>query len=184
MERYLNRELTEDESDWFEAYLLDRPRLAGEIEADRCSEDVAGNLPGISNHHRRGMAKVAGLALALIGVVASFQVGLNSTKLNDFDLVIGRSLTLSQMRGTARNWIIEELPSGGNATLINIPATSGGQATLEIRSPDEHRRIGPTLPLGGFYSFVDLRYNSRNEMLLIDSNGTVSVLPMPEGEIE
>ncbi len=34
MERYLNRELDEAESDWFEAYLLDRPGLVDQVKSE------------------------------------------------------------------------------------------------------------------------------------------------------
>lgn len=45
MDRYLDRELDDGERDWFEAYLLDRPLLVEELEADEAVRTVASSLP-------------------------------------------------------------------------------------------------------------------------------------------
>ncbi len=40
MDRYLDRELTDEERNWFEAYLLDRPQLIEELEADEAVREA------------------------------------------------------------------------------------------------------------------------------------------------
>lgn len=55
MERYMERRLSEAESEWFEAYLLTRPRLVARLEADNdlrdglaAAGDTAMSAPGAS----------------------------------------------------------------------------------------------------------------------------------------
>lgn len=67
MERYLNRELTEDESDWFEAYLLDRPRfVSGAVTVEKHLQNIASHDARI-RHHRipliAGISAIASLSL-------------------------------------------------------------------------------------------------------------------------
>jgi hypothetical protein len=46
MDRYLDRELDNSERDWFEAYMLDRPQLIEELEADEAVRAAVPALPG------------------------------------------------------------------------------------------------------------------------------------------
>jgi hypothetical protein len=68
MERYLNRELSESESDWFEAYLLERPELLGELRADNLARRLP--WPIVKSTARRwylaGVGAAAALAMALV----------------------------------------------------------------------------------------------------------------------
>ncbi|MCB1601941.1 MAG: hypothetical protein R3F18_06265 [Lysobacterales bacterium] len=45
MDRYLDRELDDDERNWFEAYMLDRPQLIEELEADEAVRAAVPSLP-------------------------------------------------------------------------------------------------------------------------------------------
>ena len=45
MDRYLDRELDDGERDWFEAYMLDRPQLIEELEADEAVRAAVPSLP-------------------------------------------------------------------------------------------------------------------------------------------
>jgi hypothetical protein len=64
LERYLDRKLSEEESAYFEAYMLDKPHLIAELEADTAVRDGLVRLPA-------AVAPVSGLPSARPEVPAS-----------------------------------------------------------------------------------------------------------------
>ncbi|MGE4070440.1 MAG: anti-sigma factor [Lysobacterales bacterium] len=56
MDRYLDRELDDGERDWFEAYLLDRPQLIEELEADEAVRAALTSIPNPTADELSGKA--------------------------------------------------------------------------------------------------------------------------------
>lgn len=109
LQRYLERKLSEQETEWFEAYMLDKPHLIAEIEAD--------------NDLRDGLALVA--ASPSVGVVAS----LSSSR--------GGHRRIDGLRWRSMAWAASVVAAWGLGLMLAGPLSIDGsaQSALVIASP-------------------------------------------------
>lgn len=143
--RYLDRELTPAETEWFETYVLDKPELLAMIETDNDLRDALDVAPpdsgavdasrtsvsaeGVAHRGRRGFPWLASAASLLIGV------GLGSIALRQFsstqspDEAIGdpTRLVFDTTRGVEQKPIVEHAGSGSAFLLIEVAVPQDAQ---------------------------------------------------------
>lgn len=154
MERYLNRELTEDESDWFEAYLLDRPVLRSALTIDDFFQKSAPEE--FKAHSKRYFFGGAAIAFAVVlsmlvwiayeknEVTQPFEVFVDVNRSNTADFIKLPSdvdsvhVSLLVPSNSASVWI--EI-AGGRRTSLKI----GSDYSANFLTSAEALRSGPVL---------------------------------------
>ncbi len=154
LSRYLDRELEDDEQTWFEAYMLDKPYLLEQVDADTRLRDTLQRAAGASERHdaaeieqvhtRQG-AKSRGPAIA---IAASLLVGLGlgamlpnlgadeSTFIASpprlvFDTLRGEgTATLSEAGNASSKLLIVDIATPTASPIISASAWINGKQTL------------------------------------------------------
>lgn len=142
MERYLNRELTEDESDWFEAYLLDRPSLLPHLMSDRLLAE-AGRKSFKGNWRKTALAATA--AIAMICISAFLMTGSYRSSIE-----IPEEILVDFTRGDSRS-ALSPSTQGRKWVLITLLVPNDTVA-VEVLAGDEERRL--IIDQDGYVSFL------------------------------
>lgn len=168
MERYLNRELTEDESDWFEAYLLDRPTLAKQMAAE---DQLRKSTPLIKAGRSKVLAKLITAAMVPIVLTAGFYFSVNRRS-NEL-IIVPDVVLLDSLRG------LTEVNSGvisSEWVLVSAIAPSGAK-TATIKVGDVEKII--TLNSDAIDVVIRSEDLSKLEIIMVDATGQSLTIPRP-----
>ncbi|HUD41322.1 MAG TPA: hypothetical protein VMR06_04915 [Dokdonella sp.] len=156
--RYLDRALSTDERDWFEAYMLDKAHLIEQVEVDNALRDaahVAAPLsvapdrpaePGAppSRSPRRSLARALALAASFVLGVGLTWIGFdrlphgvpasNPTRIVYDTLRAQASEPLIERGDPDSPWIIVDIAIPSGAQILSAKAVVGGDSTV-LRIP-------------------------------------------------
>lgn len=150
MQRYLDRELSESETNWFEAYCVDRDHLLAMIEADLALRDVlaanAGALDAKSVQStlqpRRGRPSRMTAAMAaslLVGALGGVVMGpwVASNAENEITPNVTR-LMFDTLRGSEAEARVDHANSGSAFVLLDVAVPSDArELVLKVKGRDE-----------------------------------------------
>jgi len=192
--RYLDRQLSDQELAWFEAYLLDKPELLAMVEADSglrdaLAADSASEHPAVSSPDpvapMSGRMRTARMR-ASIAVAAAITVGIGigwagrnafTSNPNPLDLIANPTrVVYDTMRGAPSNASVERADAQSAYVLVEVAVPpDASKVTLDV--------VGePSLPMSpspdGFVSFLIPRSafaSSMNVSLHYTSGGADSI---------
>lgn len=204
MDRYLARELTEPESDWWEAYILAHPHLAAELEADEAvrahtaaagaaltAADPAESPASSTADHGRDKDSRTGTrppglrgryswqqyaATALILILSAAALPQYLRKPPPDVMPVDVYTLNTERSGGAPEWIVEN--NGGAESewvVVNIPNNQHGITRLSTRD-------GTTIPMrlnGPFSAILIDRSTALRGLIAQNENGQSIELSVP-----
>lgn len=183
MERYLARELTVAEADWFEAYVLAHPHLAEELEADEALRQMAAK-PEIAQSKSAPTKRVQRPwlipgAAAAAAVLAWVFFGVLHMQVDPAAGVQPAIYTLDAERGGSEvHWNLAT--AGGADTpliLLQIPARKE-VSWLEVRSKSgAPMRLGPLVSDGIYFSVLIDKAALQGKLTLMPQGAPPVALP-------
>lgn len=190
LERYLDRLLTDEEAAWFETYVLDKPELLAQIDADSTLRDafaVEGSRGGAASANvvsmaprqrrsaRRAMPVWFAAAAALvvgIGIGAMYQRSVRY-RVTPGIITNPTRMVFDTMRGTQGDRRVEHRDS--DSTYVLIEAAVPPDATDIAVEVAGLTRRGLSVSPDGFVSFLvsaDVKETARTAVLSYQSRGS------------
>ncbi len=182
LNRYLDRELDEAEQEWFETYMLDKPRLLELVDNDTRLGDAlsamrtappAANIDNATGFIGSQTRRRPGLA-AGIGLAAGLAVGVLIPNLRGTDELIVASpqrIVFDTLRGEATSAVSEVGASASKLLIVDI-AISSDMNVMRASATTQGLRTElptPVTSADGFITFVvpaDWRNRARIELEL------------------
>lgn len=190
--RYLDRELTDDEAAWFEAYMLDKPRILEQVDVDtRMREGLRREISGLKSNDSRALSPTTPGALSQrsgksswFGLVASLAMGvfvglvLPRSGYQDQEVIAApKRVVFDSFRGEGAQTIMEAGAVDSPLLIVEmaLPPMAGvrvARATVD----GEHIELPiPQISAEGFVTFlVPSRWQSRTTIELTVQDGEKS----------
>jgi len=140
LQRYLERKLSEPEAEWFEIYMLDKPRLIEQLEADNDLRDglalaaaapaggaVASGSSSRVGHHRiggppwRSMAWAASVVAALgLGLMLAGPLSIDGSAQSALVIASPQRVVFDTMRGVDSPPLVHPGAPGSSHVLVEV----------------------------------------------------------------